>query len=188
MGAIRTYNPYTNREVEIIRAHWTTRMPLSELVALLPRHSEYSITNYANRILGLKRPTWASAPGSPRKQPAWDRVRALLGQRPMTHAEIAEQCGFSRTRASEIMRAHPGEVYIEDWRPMSTEGRFEALWALGNKQDAPIPAGAKFGRRGKRVNPFDAAAGLVQIPTGQTGRIFVQDMTGESMEDRRKAA
>lgn len=171
----KQHNAYTNHEVGLISKHWPTLMPMGELLALLPRHTENSITSYANKVLGLQRPTCRSAPGSPRKQPAWDRVRALLEQHPLTQVEIAGRCSFSRARASEILRAHPTDVYIKDWRWPETMGRAEAIWALGNEPDAPEPMGEQRARKSvvRRINPFAAALGLVEAPKGEPGRVYI---------------
>jgi hypothetical protein len=167
----KQHNPFTNHEVAFIRENWPTRMPMSEILENLSRHTENSITCYANKVLGLKRPTSRSAFGSPRKQPSWERLCALLETGPMTQAAIAAHCGFSRARASELLRAHPGEAYVERWSDEG--GGFEAYWALGNKPHAPIPKGVHFGLRVSRANPFAAALGLVEAPKGNTGRVFI---------------
>lgn len=167
----KQHNAFTNREVSFIRANWPTRMPMDEILANLSRHTENSITSYANKVLGLKRPTSRCALGSPRKQPAWESLCALLEARPMTQAEISAHFGFSRTRASELLRAHPGEAYIERWSNES--GSFEAYWALGSSPHAPIPKGVPFGWKASRPNPFAAALGLVEAPKGNTGRVFI---------------
>ena len=173
----RTHNAWTTAEVATLAKHWPTLMPMEELLALIPRHSENSITSYANKRLKITRPTCRSASGSPRAQPAWERVVALLETRPHSQIEIAEALGFSRARASEILRAHRAEVYVESWRWPSAASRAEALWALGGKSDALEPMGAQrqrwIGVR-RNGNPFLTAAGLIAAPSGQTGRVYQQ--------------
>lgn len=177
----KPHNTFTNHEVELLRSHWPTRMPMAELLALLPRHTEHSITGYANKTLGLKRPP------APKAKPAWELLRVMLEQQPMSQVEIAAAMGFSRNRACEILRTNRESVYIVDWRWPASLGRAEALWALGNAPDAPEPMGAQRARRGavRRANPFLAAAGLVQAPVGRPGRIYKQSM---SINDQEQAA
>lgn len=173
----RRHNVWTNHELALLREHWPTHMPMERLLALLPRHTENSITGYANKVLGLRRPTCANAYGNPRKQPAWERMRVLLSI-PRTQNEIAETMGFSRPRASELIGLHRSEVYIAGWRWPDGKGKPEAEWVLGNKPDAPQPMGIQRARRQRvrRVNPFATAAGLVAAPAGRSGRMYVQSM------------
>ncbi|WP_027815181.1 hypothetical protein [Paraburkholderia bannensis] len=177
----KPHNTFTNHEVALIREHWPTRMPMTDLLALLPRHTENSITGYANKKLGLKRPSVRTI------RPAWERVRAMLEQEPMTQVEIASAMGFSRTRACEILKLNRESVHIVAWRWPEAFGRAEALWALVSAPDAPEPMGAKRLRRGalRRANPFLAAAGLVQAPAGRPGRVYKQSM---SVNDEEQAA
>jgi transcriptional regulator with XRE-family HTH domain len=173
---MKAHNAFTNREVELIRKHWPTLMPMEELLALLPRHTENSVTGYANKKLGLVRPTRRNAPGNPRKQPAWERLRELLESAPLTQVEIAAAMGFTRTRASELLRAHAGEVYVSEWNwPEDGIGRAESKYALGNKPNAPEPIGEQRLRRiaVKQANPFAVAAGLVKASEGQPGRVYI---------------
>jgi transcriptional regulator with XRE-family HTH domain len=168
----KQHNAFTNHEVDLIRKHWPSRMPLADLLAMLPRHTENSVTGYANKVLGLSRPVVRKF------KPAWDRVVALLKQRSMTQIELAAAMGFSRARASEILREHRIEVHIAAWRIPAVMGRAEALWALGNKPDAPEPVGAKRAKRlsAQRPNPFLVAAGEVSAPFAAPGRVFRQSM------------
>ncbi|WP_186122353.1 hypothetical protein [Burkholderia gladioli] len=173
----KQHNAWTNHEIALLREHWPTHMPMESLLALLPRHTENSITGYANKVLGLRRPTRANAVGHPQKQPAWERVRKLLST-PHTQGEVADSMGFTRTRASELIRLHRSEVYIAGWRWPEGKGKPEAEWALGNKPDAPQPMGIQRARRHqvRRIDPFATAAGLVAPPVGCAGRIYAQPM------------
>ncbi|MBR7969084.1 hypothetical protein [Burkholderia cenocepacia] len=171
----RPYNLWKAHEVEIVRRYWPSLMPMEDLLKLLPRHSESSITTYANKVLLLKRPTSRSAPGSPRRQPAWERVMELLKGGPKSQLEIAAALSVSRKRASQILQAHPGDVYIKSWRWPSQKSRAEALWALGNMPDAPEPVGLgrarKLAREALRTDPFMTALGMVPVPNNVAGRI-----------------
>ncbi|WP_155635496.1 hypothetical protein [Burkholderia cepacia] len=171
----RPYNPWKAREVEIVRRYWPTLMPMQDLLKLVPRHSESSITTYANKVLQLKRPTSRSAPGNPRRQPAWERVVEILKEAPKSQLEIAAALGVSRKRVSQILRAHPGDAYIKSWRWPPYTSRAEALWALGNQPDAPEPVGLgkarKLAREALRTDPFMTALGKVPVPNNVAGRI-----------------
>lgn len=179
----KQHNAWTNREVELLRAHWPTSMPLDEIRAMLPRHTLHSITGYANKELGLRRE------GVRRRAPAWERVKEILAERPHTAREIAAKMGFSVTRAHEIMGTRKDEWHIAEFVWPDYFGRPIPLYALGNLPDAPVPIGRQRAKRMRvrKINPFATAAGLIAAPSGSSGRIFQQDMTGESLEDRRAA-
>ncbi|MEM5294198.1 hypothetical protein VSR82_07630 [Burkholderia sp. JPY481] len=170
----KSHNQWTNHEVELLRTHWPTKMPLAELLAMLPRHTENSVTGYANRVLKLKRPVV-------RKKPTWTAVKALLEERFHSAAEIQTKMRISRARVHELLQENPGEWYIADYKWPETFGSVIPLYGLGNLPDAIKPPGAQRQRSVKRVNPFLAAAGLVQAPqAAQTGRIYRQSMEVES--------
>jgi len=172
---MKQHNAFTTREVAIIEKYWPTTMPMSELLAMLSRHTINSITGYANNKLGLKRPTRRNALGSPREQPAWQRVVDFLSNsKPSTQTEIAKAANFARTRASELIQLHRSEVYIASWRWPDGKGKPEAEYTLGNKPDAPRPMGYQRSRRHKqrKVDPFAVAAGLVSAPSAIQGRVF----------------
>lgn len=166
-GHRKQHNAFTNREVELISTHWPTRMPMAELLALLPRHTENSITGYANKVLGLSRPHVRTV------KPAWTRLRAMLEQQPMSQIEIAAAMGFSRARASELLNVNRDQVHIASWRWPAGLGRAEALWELGDEPDACEPMGEQRMRKmaARRVNPFLVATGAVAAPTNHRGRV-----------------
>lgn len=178
----KPHNAFTNHEVEVIRKYWPTLMPMAELLALLPRHTENSVTTYANKVLRLRRPTSRSAPGSPRAQPTWERVRSMIEHVPTSQLEISEAMGFSRARASEILNAHRNEVHIAGWRWLET-GRAQALWLLGSRPDVPEPIGRQRARRMERLtNPFLVASGAIAAPNGQPGRVVI-NLHDDDFED-----
>ncbi len=181
----RQHNVWTTHELGLLREHWPTHMPMAALLALLPRHTENSITGYANKVLGLRRPTCANAFGNARKQPAWERMREFMAI-PRTQSEIAEAMAFSRPRASELIGLHRSEVYIAGWRWPEGKGKPEAEWAIGDKPDAPQPMGVQRARRQRvrRIDPFATAAGLVAAPVGCRGRVYAQSM---DIDDERAA-
>lgn len=179
----KPHNAFTNHEVEFLRTNWPTRMPLAEILAVLSRHTKNSVQTYANKILHLRRPCVKT------HKPAWDRVSAMLKVRPMSQVEISAEMGFSRSRASELLREHPGEVYIVSWRWPEDMGRAEAVWALGNQPNAPEPAGEQRAPKlsaPRRTNPFLVAAGAITAPPAATGRIYRQSMS--IREDELEAA
>lgn len=171
----RAHNAWTNREVELLRELWPTRMPLADLLAMLPRHTKHSVTGYANRILGLKRP-------DVKKKPAWNAVKALLKGAPHSAAEIQQKMGISRARVHEMLQANTDEWYIADYGWPKGFGSAIPKYALGNLPDAVKPVAAQRQRSMKKVNPFLAAAGLVQAPTGAAGRVYKQAMNVDEEE------
>lgn len=151
----KQHNAFTTHEVEILRKRWPTMMPMEELLALLPRHTRNSLTGYANKVLKLRRPTSRATPGSRRPKPAWDKLHALLKGNPMTQQEIATAMGFSRSRASEILAAQVGEVYISFWRPHEDGRHYEAVWSLGHLPNARMPTYIKrYVGEIRRTDPF----------------------------------
>jgi len=163
-------NEFTNREVEIIREHYPTRMPIEDIVALMPRHTYDSIKQYATRELKLKRPG---------KAITWDALALLLKVKPRTKTEIAAFFGVSTHCVGEAIKEHRKKVYIKTYEVVKVKGRSSAVWTLGNLPDAPAP-GRRRPRSRNRVNPFLAAAGMAQIPAGATGRVYKQAMDVEN--------
>lgn len=178
----KPHNAFTNHEVELIRQHWPTKMPIEDLLAMLPRHTLNSVTGYANKKLGLSRPVVR------KNAPAWDGVKALLTARPHSAAEIAKKMGFTRTRAHEILKAKRDEWHVAEFKWPENQGRAVALYAIGNLPDAVEPMGAQRARRlavRRAKNPFFAAAGLVQAPACAPGRVYRQAM---NVNDEEQAA
>lgn len=123
---------------------------------------------------------------------------------PLTAKAIAERIDISRNAVMELLKTYRGEKFrVVDF---DINGRHRAkLWAIGPGEEAvrPIPlTRAEVRRRQRRqareralaagtivrgINPFAVALGQVVAPSMPSGRIYQQDMTGESLEDRRAA-
>ncbi|MBN3853816.1 hypothetical protein G3N59_10530 [Paraburkholderia sp. Ac-20340] len=151
----RQKNTWTNHEVAIVRKHYPTLKPLAEIVALLPRHTQISIEEYARKILKLRRPR------AVRQQPAWDRMRRLLAK-PRSQAELADALGFSKPRACELLRLHRADVHIGGWRWPDGLGSPTPLWVYGGGPDMPRPMGRQRAQRQnvRRSNPISALVAM----------------------------
>lgn len=84
------------------------------------------------------------------------KILELLASRDMRMAEIAQELGIREVNISEILQRlkEAGKVYIHDRRTM--------VWASCERvREQELAA-----------SPFAAAAGMVQAPSGSTGRIY----------------
>lgn len=183
----RQKNEFTTSEERIIREHYPTLMPMSELLELLPRHTANSIECYARTKLLIQRPKV----GWSRPSPTWDAMRELLTNEPLTLQQVADRLGISKARVQQIQKQRRGDLYIADWIPPEGLGNWTMVWAYGKQKDAPFPSNAPECKKStlpKAVNPFAAAAGFVVVPTGARGRVYQQDMTGGRLDDEEMAA
>lgn len=152
--AKRQKNAWTNHETALVQKHYPTLKPFSEIVAMLPRHTQISIEQYARNVLNLRRPQ------AVREKPAWDRMRRMLAV-PRSQAEIAKLMGFSKPRACELLKLHESEVHIGGWRWPDGLGNPIPLWLAGEGPDMPRPMGRTRARR-QNVRRVDPIAALVQ--------------------------
>ena len=141
----------------------------------------------------------------------WDAIVRELRESPeITGRIIGERTGCCYRQIMDRLYEHsddskPGkDVYIASWMRSGQKGAvgpgpWIALWRLGNLPNAQKPARMTqeekrrrdriaYHKKAKKINPFATAAGLVKFTSQSSGRQFTQDMTGESLEDRRKAA
>lgn len=88
---------------------------------------------------------------SPKAQAKIDRILVELEKLRMTRDELQCLLGISKPTARryiERLRAEQ-QVYIASWR-CGTSGRFAPVYALGNRKDAPEPAGMTRVERNKQ--------------------------------------
>lgn len=151
-------NSWLTHEIALVAQHYPTRMPAAELAALLPRHPWISIREYGYRNLGLRRPRGC------RPAPGWLRMRSLLVQTPMTARRIAEELGFSITRARELMQLHRAELRIVRWEWLNESRRPSAVWGIGSGPDARRPVGRRAAPTPRRrADPFEQLVAQVSI-------------------------
>lgn len=118
---------------------------------------------------------------------------------PLTAAQLAEATGASEVRINVLFADGKagGRYHVAGYARRSGKGQWAALWALGPGEDAVKPAPltsrevqrrlyAKTRIRAGRFNPFLAAAGLVQVPVHDRGRVH-QQLTADA-EDSEQAA
>lgn len=167
---------YTMRDLQLLRELYPTTMPLAEIMARIPGHTEWSIKGIANQ-LGLRRPNinWRKN----QTTPGLDRIKKLLGTQRMTMKQIAAALDISVAAVSGTLRRFPSEWYIAEWRLVDDLGHYERVIAVGAGEDAekPITPQSRCRRRQRAVNPFAVASGAVVAPSGIRGRVIKQDMT-----------
>lgn len=131
---------------------------------------------------------------------AWDSIKTALESSQGTTTQVSHRTRlYIRTVNKFLCAANAGpggQVHVIDWEKRSNGGKPVPVYALGPGENAPIPAPLTVAEKNKRArsrrkgarNPWLSVAGLVEAPQGATGRIYAQDMTGESLEHRRRAA
>jgi hypothetical protein len=144
------------------------------LAEMFPRHTEKSI-NQKWVELGLTRPE-----GAKRHKPAWAAIAELLAKRSRTKQELADEMGCTRANIQMVMATMRAHWRIVGYQPSGHYAVMTPIVGLGAGEDAPYP---KKTRNKKAPNPFAAAAGLVSIPQGRTGRIFQQPMDVKDEEE-----
>lgn len=185
---------WTTEQDDHIRRLWPTNERFKAHMDLFGDHSYMSIMNRAYE-LGL-----GKRPNCPRGQSAiaWTLIEREMAKGPSDrHFLAAALTLHPSTVYTQINVAHKaGLIHVIKWNRRSSGGKPTPIYVLGPGEDAPMPApltnaeDCRIRRIRKKSirNPFAVAAGLVIAPKAQTGRVIAQDMTGESLEDRRKAA
>lgn len=128
-------------------------------------------------------------------------LRLLEATPGLTIAELAQGTGFNHEHMCRKIRARHGNgLYIASWKVQY--GHRIERWAVGDLPDAPMPPIQTIEERrrkdrvrwdiwGAKRKPFAnmlmQLQGETHAPKGSTGRVYAQDMTGESLEDRRAA-
>ncbi|MFD1558332.1 MarR family transcriptional regulator [Paraburkholderia silviterrae] len=187
---------WTEEELAIAKMIHESDKTVKELAHLLPGRPFYGIKYMVSSVgNGIKKRGNTSV--------AISIALLELEKNPgQTIAELAEKTGFNQDHLSRLIRRHHGKgLYVSSWRVHL--GHKIERWSIGDLPDAPKPARQSLDEKRRkdrtrweiwsaRRNPFDGIVkqlnGRVHEPTGPTGRVFKQDMTGESLEDRRKAA
>lgn len=180
------------------------------------RHSKKSVKSQLHRLPGrtlcgvshqLKKLARKTGTKKKRQGFSWIWVAAinLLKETPgITAIEISEQIGCSYRQAGKLVyenhRSEKKCIYISGWEKHGVNQIPQ--WTIGNDPDAPrLPLQtheedlrkARARHQKRRIkqgafNPFATAAGLIQAPTGQTGRVFKQDMSIDQWAQSRSAA
>jgi hypothetical protein len=181
LGDRKKWSP---EEEKIVLAIWFEIGPLKSLGKRLPGRTVESIRQFAARI-GL--PTDRGSLKSCRFSWVEDAIRRELEKgRPFAAHELAEVTGVSVDRARQVLAKGLKErsYHVDKWVRRSVHGQWAAAYLLGDGKDAPRPAAktkAKtahdcyWRKKGapSKANPFAAALGLVQAPSGQPGRVFI---------------
>lgn len=179
---------WTDEEDELLKRVWGEKGSLKMLAAAyFPDRTGKALADRAPRI-GL--PTKRGNLGHGQVSFCAIQIkRAIEENGALTCYELEKAAGVQLPRAQEIVRGwlEKGECHIVDWRRRSSDGPWSAAYALGKGENVPKPArksGAlvkreylarRYGKK-RTPNPFAVAAGLVQAPPAQTGRVFKQEM------------
>jgi hypothetical protein len=171
MGKKRTGELWTNAEEAALRKLYTAGVEVSDIAAVIKRHTEDGIRSHAYYI-GLERPEDYV---QPHRSENWERIEKAIraNGEGMTADEISAKTGICTSAIYKLLNHRRGRiVYVCEWMPRLRKPA--AVWALGARPDAARPLTHR--QKRKPVNPFAAAAGLVRPPAGGTGRIYAQQM------------
>lgn len=172
---------WTNHESAFVKLKWEAGVDPAAISSELPGRTRDAVSRYANHH-GFERPHWYKPP---RPHENWDRIEALLKEvdRPLEALEIVESTGLTNSVVTKLLNDRRGKlVRVADYR--ITTRKPAAKWELGSAPDVPNPAK---GAKRESANPFAGLMGIQPVVSNIPGRIYQQDMTGESLEDRRAA-
>jgi hypothetical protein len=181
---------WTQEQDDHIRRLWPTGERFKAHMELFGAHSYSAIMNRAYE-LGL-----GKRPKCPRGQSpiAWILIESELAKCPTDRRFLAAALTLHPATVYEQIRvAHKaGLVRVVKWNRRSSGGKPTPVYALGAGEDAPMPAPIGntdacriYRNRQKSIrNPFAAAAGLVQVKSTVTGRVYIH-LTDD---DERQAA
>jgi hypothetical protein len=175
------YRSWTPEEDAILREIWTTPRCIKVGMHRLERRSYEAAKIRAARLgLGKKTPAEKGT-----RSYVLSSVKAILaGGVQMSMKEIAARTGIDRKSIQGIISDNRGrEFYIAGWEHVDA-WHHVMKFALGVGPDAPKPAPKtqqeywKGYRDRRRIahgnfNPFAPAAGLVEAPKGESGRVYI---------------
>jgi hypothetical protein len=171
-----------------VRALWFEPGPLKTLCARVPGRSADAI-KMRGKKLGL--PTNRGA----LKRSRFSWVTKVINEElakgvPLAVFELATLTKASEERINDLLaRGKKANLYhVVSYVRRSGVGNWAGRWVLGAGKDAEKPKAvpkaaiarktyAKKRRKAGQVNPFLAAAGMVQPPAGTTGRVYSQSMS-----------
>lgn len=188
--------PWTPKEEKILREIWQQPRILKVGLARLPGRTYDAVRVHAKDIgLGDKLHAQKGT-----RSPYFNAISAeIRNNGPRTSNELSKILSIPRRTIQGVMKDCRGaEFHVGSWKFEGCKN-LSMVWAFGPGPDAPKPAPKSssevcrnYDARKKiklgKFNPFLTAAGLVVVPESKTGRVYSQDMTGESLEVRRKAA
>lgn len=154
---MRQQNLWLTSEYKLLKDAFASDANVSprELRAILPRHTDKSIQDKWSE-LGLSRPK-----GAKHHKPGWAAITNVLKHGPMSHQDIADALGCTRSNVRQIMARMRAHWHISGYRPSGHYASMTPIVCLGDGKDAPYP---KRPRKNKELiaNPFSAAAGLAK--------------------------
>ncbi|CAJ8797852.1 Uncharacterised protein [Burkholderia pseudomallei] len=166
-----TREQWLTSEEALLREHYPTRMPMLQIVAMLPRHTRQSIRVHAQKM-GMKRPLGMR--DEPRPVPAWDRICSLIERTALSRSQISERLGVTKQAVAICLDANRTKWHVADWIAPVAKGRPTALIALGDGEDALYEhrTATRAQIAARAMNPFLVAAGAVAAPTSHRGRVI----------------
>jgi hypothetical protein len=171
MGNRITYETWTTAEESTLRRLYEAGVEVRDIVAAIPRHNEDGVRSRAY-YLELQRPADYVVPHYSENWERIERAMRAAGEG-VTAEKITALTGIHTSAVYKLLNHRRGRVaYVCDWLPTSRKPA--AVWALGAQPDVPAPLTQK--QKRKSVNFFATAAGLVQPPSGLSGRVFAQPM------------
>jgi hypothetical protein len=186
---------WSDEEKAILQRIYDGDTTIIESAHLLPRRSLRAIRQRISET-GLE-----PRGGKSRSHFRWVEIavfEALRQHGPLHCHQIASLIGASSDHVrAYAYKAHGlQQTHISGWCRLYDRGSNTPIWALGHGEDAPKPAkqtrAEKYRKDSVRrkaqrgtLNPFLAAAGLVQAPASAPGRVYKQSM---SINDEEVAA
>lgn len=180
---------WTDAELKIVKDIKVSGRTIKDCQHLLPERTLCAIKQTMIRLPGGRKK---------RGKTGWvfgAMKRALTETPGLTNKQLAHVVGCTRRGIDGVVDVELGtRIYVSGWVRSGT--LWTAKYSLGNLPNVPKPPLqsheercrkdrlAYRARRASGINPFATAAGFVQAPSSPRGRVFAQDMSGESLEDR----
>jgi len=157
-------------QVKTLCEEWAAGVPTEVLSAKYGR--SYRAIEVMARDCKARRPIGFNRPS------AWQRIQKSFESAEMqTVDHMILTTGMWKSTIIKAIKGHRHLLHIEKWVESDRTdklGKLKAVWVLGPGKDAPKHKDPKPLK--KAINPFASAAGLVQIPEGQRGRVYQQPM------------
>lgn len=190
---------WTREEEEILKNIWGKPGPIKYMRDALPGRPVEGIFSVA-RKLGL--PTVRGGLKYQKKSMLKVAIEIELKKgTPLNSRYLSKLTGGHDAQIRKILSTghKNGEYHIVSWSKLNVYGPPAPMWLMGKAIDAPRPQAkgkAKACRESRQRrsgvttigNPFAAAAGLVQAPSGVRGRVYKQAMDIDEWGQSREAA
>lgn len=167
-------------DVKSLCVEWSAGIPTADLA------KKYGRTERAIEVMA--RDCRARRPIGFRRPSAWLEIQNSLALEKMqTVGQLVITTGMWKATIIRVIKEHRQDLRVAKWVDSDRtdgKGKLKALWAIGPGKDAPKPREQKAAR--KDINPFASVLGLVEVPKGNPGRVFIH--LTDSPEEKLEAA